>query len=59
MRTPKVDRVSCSELCKVQPINFLILVSVEKNCGDVPARSFTDYQVKVGSAPAGVMMGES
>jgi len=30
------------------------LVKVEKNCGDKPPRSFSDYDVSVGEAPAGV-----
>jgi len=30
------------------------LVKVEKNCGEAPPRSFNDYTVTVGSAPAGV-----
>ena len=30
------------------------LITVEKNCGDAPARSFSDYTVTVGGAPDGV-----
>ncbi|MCK5783991.1 MAG: type I-C CRISPR-associated protein Cas7/Csd2 [Desulfobacterales bacterium] len=30
------------------------LVTVENNCGDVPARSFKDYTITVGEAPSGV-----
>jgi CRISPR-associated protein Csd2 len=30
------------------------LVKVEKNCGENPPRSFSDYDVSVGEAPAGV-----
>ncbi|MFH7326890.1 type I-C CRISPR-associated protein Cas7/Csd2 [Desulfurivibrio sp. C05AmB] len=30
------------------------LVKVEKNCGDAPPRAFTDYQITVGTTPAGV-----
>jgi len=30
------------------------LVKVEKNCGDNPPRSFSDYTVWVGETPAGV-----
>jgi len=30
------------------------LVKVEKNCGCAPARSFSDYTVTVGEAPAGI-----
>ncbi len=30
------------------------LVNVEKNCGDLPPRSFSDYEVSIGEAPRGV-----
>jgi len=30
------------------------LVKVEKDCGEAPPRSFVDYKVSIGSAPAGV-----
>ncbi|MBU1711086.1 MAG: type I-C CRISPR-associated protein Cas7/Csd2 [Proteobacteria bacterium] len=32
------------------------LITVEKNCGDMPPRSFGDYTVTIGSAPAGVQL---
>lgn len=34
------------------------LVKVGKNCGDAPPRSFTDYDITVGDAPAGVTLTE-
>ncbi|MCL7489412.1 MAG: type I-C CRISPR-associated protein Cas7/Csd2 [Desulfobulbaceae bacterium] len=45
-----------SELGNAQASTLFDLVSVEKNCGEMPARSFVDYQVTVGSAPAGVKL---
>lgn len=43
-----------SELGNAQAHKLFDLVKVEKNCGDAPARSFTDYDVTVGTAPVGV-----
>jgi CRISPR-associated protein Csd2 len=30
------------------------LITIEKNCGDAPSRSFLDYTVTVNEAPTGV-----
>jgi len=43
-----------SELGNAPAKKLFDLVAVEKNCGNVPPRSFSDYTVSVGSAPAGV-----
>lgn len=43
-----------SELGNAPAQKLFNLVKVEKNCGDAPARSFADYTVTVGEAPAGV-----
>lgn len=43
-----------SALGNVQAHKLFDLVKVEKNCGDSPPRSFTDYNVTVGVAPSGV-----
>lgn len=34
------------------------LVTIEKNCGDAPPRSFADYTVSIGEAPAGFTIEE-
>ncbi len=43
-----------SELGNAPAQKLFNLVKVEKNCGDAPPRSFSDYTVTVGQAPAGV-----
>ena len=43
-----------SELGNAPAQKLFSLVSVENNCGDAPPRSFADYDVSVGEAPAGV-----
>lgn len=43
-----------SELGNAPASMLFDLVTVGKNCGDASPRSFADYQVTVGSAPAGV-----
>ncbi len=43
-----------SELGNAPANKLFELVTVEKKCGDVPPRSFTDYTVTVEAAPAGV-----
>lgn len=43
-----------SELGNAPARKLFDLVSVEKNNGDLPARSFKDYTVTVGAAPTGV-----
>jgi CRISPR-associated protein Csd2 len=43
-----------SELGNSPAQKLFNLVSVEKNCGDKPPRSFADYTVEVGAAPTGV-----
>lgn len=43
-----------SELGNAPAQKLFDLVKVEKNCGENPPRSFTDYTVMVGDAPAGV-----
>jgi CRISPR-associated protein Csd2 len=43
-----------SELGNAPAQKLFDLVSVEKNCGDMPPRSFGNYTVTVGTAPAGV-----
>jgi CRISPR-associated protein Csd2 len=43
-----------SELGNAPAQKLFNLVKVEKNCGDNPPRSFSDYKVEVGEAPAGV-----
>ncbi len=43
-----------SELGNAPASKLFDLVTVEKNCGDAPPRSFGDYSVTVGAAPAGV-----
>jgi len=43
-----------SELGNAPAHKLFELVKVEKNCGDAPPRSFTDYNVTVGTTPAGV-----
>ena len=43
-----------SELGNAPASKLFDLVTVEKNCGDLPPRSFGDYRVAVGSAPDGV-----
>lgn len=43
-----------SELGNAPAQKLFNLVKVEKNCGDKPPRSFSDYDVTVGSAPQGV-----
>ena len=43
-----------SELGNAPAHKLFDLVTVEKNCGDAPPRSFGDYDVAVGAAPAGV-----
>lgn len=47
-----------SELGNAPAHKLFDLVQVEKNCGDMPPRSFSDYKVTVGSAPAGVQLSE-
>jgi CRISPR-associated protein Csd2 len=43
-----------SELGNAPASKLFDLVKVEKNCGDLPPRSFSDYTVAVGTTPAGV-----
>ncbi|MDW7771619.1 MAG: type I-C CRISPR-associated protein Cas7/Csd2 [Desulfobulbaceae bacterium] len=43
-----------SELGNAPASKLFDLITVEKNCGDMPPRSFADYSVTVGAAPAGV-----
>ncbi|NIA31524.1 MAG: type I-C CRISPR-associated protein Cas7/Csd2 [Actinobacteria bacterium] len=43
-----------SELGNAQAHKLFDLVRVDKNCGEVPPRSFADYNVTVGATPAGV-----
>ncbi len=43
-----------SELGNASARKLFDLVTVEKSCGDTPARSFKDYTVTVGEVPAGV-----
>ncbi|MDF7800464.1 type I-C CRISPR-associated protein Cas7/Csd2 [Pontiellaceae bacterium B1224] len=43
-----------SELGNAPAQKLFNLVTVEKNCGEKPPRSFADYDVKVGDAPDGV-----
>lgn len=43
-----------SELGNAPAQKLFGLVKVEKNCGDIPPRSFADYTVSVGKAPDGV-----
>lgn len=43
-----------SELGNAPVQKLFDLMTVEKNCGDAPPRSFADYTVTVGDAPAGV-----
>lgn len=43
-----------SELGNAQASKLFELVTVEKNCGEMPPRSFSDYTVTISSAPAGV-----
>jgi CRISPR-associated protein Csd2 len=43
-----------SELGNAPAQKLFNLVTVEKNCGDAPPRSFADYTVKIGEAPDGV-----
>ncbi len=43
-----------SELGNAPASKLFDLVTVKKNCGDDPTRSFADYTVTVGEAPAGV-----
>lgn len=45
-----------SELGNAPAHKLFDLVTIEKNCGDTPARSFSDYTVSVGESPAGVEM---
>ncbi|MBW1927329.1 MAG: type I CRISPR-associated protein Cas7, partial [Deltaproteobacteria bacterium] len=49
-----------SELGNAPASKLFDLVTVEKNCGDDPPRSFADYTVTVdkGSAPSGVSVDE-
>ena len=43
-----------SELGNAPAHKLFGLVNVEKNCGEAPPRSFSDYDVSVGTPPAGV-----
>lgn len=43
-----------SELGNAPAQKLFNLVKVEKNCGERPPRSFSDYTVTIGEAPAGV-----
>ncbi|BCL62063.1 type I-C CRISPR-associated protein Cas7/Csd2 [Desulfomarina profundi] len=47
-----------SELGNAPASKLFDLVTVEKICGDTPPRSFADYTVTVGEAPAGVSLVE-
>jgi CRISPR-associated protein Csd2 len=47
-----------SELGNAPAQKLFDLVNIEKNCGDLPPRAFTDYIVTVGSAPEGVDLKE-
>jgi CRISPR-associated protein Csd2 len=47
-----------SELGNAPAQKLFDLVAVEKNCGDNPPRSYTDYTVTVGAAPEGVELSE-
>lgn len=47
-----------SELGNAPAQKLFNLVTVEKNCGDAPARCFADYDVTVGDAPDGVDIDE-
>jgi CRISPR-associated protein Csd2 len=47
-----------SELGNAPAQKLFDLVKVEKNCGDNPPRSFSDYTVTVGKPPAGVTVEE-
>jgi CRISPR-associated protein Csd2 len=43
-----------SELGNAPAQKLFNLVTVQKNCGENPPRSFADYMVSVGDAPNGV-----
>ncbi|MCF7847861.1 MAG: type I-C CRISPR-associated protein Cas7/Csd2 [Kiritimatiellales bacterium] len=43
-----------SELGNAPAQKLFNLVTIQKNCGDAPPRSFADYTVSVGAAPTGV-----
>ncbi|MBC7356255.1 MAG: type I-C CRISPR-associated protein Cas7/Csd2 [Desulfomicrobiaceae bacterium] len=45
-----------SELGNAPASKLFDLVTVEKNCGDAPPRSFAHYTMTVGSAPVGVQL---
>lgn len=47
-----------SKLGNAPASNLFDLVEVVKNCGDAPARAFTDYRVSVGNTPSGVALVE-
>lgn len=47
-----------SELGNAPAQKLFDLVKVEKNCDDNPPRSFADYTVTIGAAPAGVAIDE-
>lgn len=49
-----MDSKHASELGNAPAQKLFNLVTVEKNCGENPPRSFADYTVEIGEAPDGV-----
>jgi CRISPR-associated protein Csd2 len=52
--TEKKLAARATELGNAPAQKLFNLVKVEKNCGEKPPRSFSDYMVSVGDAPDGV-----